>query len=114
MEEVGSTPLGLNAATARLGAWSWLGAVARRDVELGTVTAIEAEHGAPLRILPARLSRKIPHRRRRGWTSLTPMKAGQGRRGLLTSAVGRLEAEPRLKLLSAPLYTSVLLGRKFV
>jgi len=57
VEEVGSTPLGLNAASS-----GSIGTQSVGDVELGAETAAVAEHGAPLRILPARLSRGIPLR----------------------------------------------------
>ena len=68
MEEVGSTPLGLNAASSgSIGAQS-VGAVARGYVELSAETAAVARPNAAdgvaahLCAPPARLSRRIPLR----------------------------------------------------
>ena len=85
MEEVGSTPLGLNAASSgSIGAQS-VGAVARGDVELGAETAAVARLNtadavtALLCASPARLSRGIQLRRRGGWMSLKTPNADDRR-----------------------------------
>ncbi len=130
MEGAGLTPLGMNAAHAS--DYGFYGRVDRTATEFTVFSLATAAVNVPISTSPratapsqlhappfsfSAFSRGIPLRERRLDESRTLMKAGEGAGWCRSEGVfdvSGLVGKPRSRLLSVPLYTSVLLGRKFV